>query len=168
MSLRVTFCREGSSKPLPLPKLISVSKERVAKRRRVYKTIKSAETVDTNDDQEEPTLMEFTSATSQVTQSEIASFADIEEIQQRRRRERKENKWLQLDAARKQKAILPSSPKTSLQPIWSKPIAPPLLAWVSYESVIQQVLDEPIEPHFPTLPTMDDFDKLTEDATLKY
>ena len=67
MSLRVTFCREGSSKPLPLPKLSSVSKERVAKRRKVWKTIKSVETVDTNDDQEELTLMEFTSATSHVT-----------------------------------------------------------------------------------------------------
>ena len=29
-------------------------------------------------------------------------------------------------------------------------------------------MEEPLEPHFPILPTMDDFDKLTADATLKY
>ena len=29
-------------------------------------------------------------------------------------------------------------------------------------------MEEPLEQHFPILPTMDDFDKLTEDATLKY
>ena len=29
-------------------------------------------------------------------------------------------------------------------------------------------MEEPLEPHFPILPSMDDFDKLTEDATLKY
>ena len=29
-------------------------------------------------------------------------------------------------------------------------------------------MEEPLEPHFPILPTINDFDKLTEDATLKY
>ena len=93
MLSKVAFYREGSSKPLALPKPISLGKERVTKRRRVSKTIKSAEQVDTDDDQEEPTLMEFTSATSHVTQSVVASLADIEEINQRRRRGRKKKKW---------------------------------------------------------------------------
>ena len=93
--------------------------------------------------------MEFTSAPSHVTHSEVASSADIEELQQRRRRERKEKRWLQLDTERKQKAILPPSSKTSSPPIFSRPIAPPLPSHASDESVIQTVLDEPIEPEFP-------------------
>ena len=109
MSSKVAFSREGSSKLFPLPKPSSLSKDRVTKKRRVSKTIKSAETVDTEDDQDEPTLMEFTLATSYVTQSEVASSADIEEIQQRRRRERKEKKQKQLESARTVKAILPPS-----------------------------------------------------------
>ena len=92
MSSKVTFSREGSSKPIPLPKTSLLGRERVTKKRRVSKTIKSAETVDTAYDQEEPTLMEFTSATSHVTQSDVASFANIEEITERRRRERKQRK----------------------------------------------------------------------------
>ena len=124
--------------------------------------------MDTDDDYEEPTLMEFTLASPHVTLWEVASFADIEEIKQRIQRERKEKKWLQLDAARKQKAILPPFPQTSSLPIWSKPIAPPLPSYESDKSVSQRVLDEPMEPHFPILPMIDDFDKLTEDATLTY
>ena len=104
MSSKVAFSREGSSKHLPLPKPSLLSRERVTKKRRVSKTIKSAETVDTEDDQEEPILMEFTSATSHVTQSDVASSADIEEIKERRRRERKQKKQQQLEAARTVKA----------------------------------------------------------------
>ena len=128
------------------------------------KTIKSAETVETEDDQDEPILMEFTSATSYVTQSEVASSADIEEIRERRRRERKEQKQLWLETPGKTKAILPPSPQTSSPPAFSKPI--PSIA--SDDSEIRRLMEEPLEPHFPILPTMDDFDKLTEDATLKY
>ena len=65
---KVAFSREESSKPLPLPKPSSFGKDRVTKKGRVSKTIKSAETVDSEDDQDEPILMEFTSATSHVTQ----------------------------------------------------------------------------------------------------
>ena len=110
MSSKVAFSREGSSKPLPLPKPSSLGKDRVTKKRTLSKTIKSAETTDTEDGQDEPILMEFTSATSYVTQSEVASSADIEEIRERRRRERKQQKQLWLETARKAKAILPPSP----------------------------------------------------------
>ena len=168
MLSKVAFYREGSSKPLALPKPISLGKERVTKRRRVSKTIKSAEQVDTDDDQEEPTLMEFTSATSHVTQSVVASFADIEEIKQRRRRGRKKKKWLQLDPARKQKAILPPSPKTSSPPTFSIPISKPLPSVATDDTEIGALIEEPLEPHFPILPMMDNFDKLTEHATLQY
>ena len=168
MSSKVAFSREGSSKPLPLPKPSSLGKDRVTKKRRVSKTIKSAETVDTKDDQDEPILMEFTSATSHVTQSEVASSADIEEIRERRRRERKEQKQLRLETARKAKAILPLSPKTSSPPTFSIPIAKPIPSIASDDTEIRRLMKEPLEPHFPILPTMDDFDKLTEDATLKY
>ena len=124
--------------------------------------------MDTEDDQDEPTLMEFTSATSHVTQSEVASSADIEEIKQRRRRERKEKKQKQLESARTVKAILPPSPKTSLPPRFSIPIVPPIASIVSDDTEIRRFLWEPLEPDFPILPTMTDFNKLTEDATLKY
>ena len=132
------------------------------------KTIKSAETVDTEDDQDEPILMEFTSATSHVTQSEVASSADIEEIRERRRRERKEQKQLRLETARKAKAILPPSLKTSSPPAFSIPIAKPIPSIASDDTEIRRLMEESLEPHFPILPTMDYFDKLTEDATLKY
>ena len=168
MSSKVAFSREGSSKPLPLPKPSSLGKDRVTKKRRVSKTIKSAETVDTEDDQDEPILMEFTSATSHVTQSEVASSADIEEIRERRRRERKEQKQLRLETARKAKAILPPSPKTSSPPTFSIPVAKRIPSIASDDTEIRRLMEEPFEPHFPILPTMDDFDKLTEDATLKY
>ena len=168
MSSKVAFSREGSSKPLPLPKPSSLGKDRVIEKRRVFKTIKSAETVDTEDDQDEPILMQFTSATSHVTQSEVASFADIEEIRQRRRRERKKQKQLRLESARKAKAILPPSAKTSTPPAFSIPIAKPIPSSASDDTEIRRLMEEPLEPHFPILPTMDEFDKLTEDATLKY
>ena len=132
------------------------------------KTIKSAETVDTEDDQDEPIQMEFTSATSHVTQSEVASSADIEEIRGRRRRERKEQKQLRLETARKAKAILPPSTKTSSPPTFSIPISKPIPSIASDDTEIRRLMEEPLEPHFPILPTMDDFNKLTEDATLKY
>ena len=132
------------------------------------KTIKSAETVDTEDDQDEPILKEFTSATSYVTQSEVASSADIEEIRERRRRERKEQKQLRLETARKAKAILPASPKTSSPPAFSMPIAKPIPSIASDDTEIRRLMEEPLKPHFPILPTMDDFDKLPENATLKY
>ena len=168
MSSKVAFYREGSSKPLPLPKPSSLGKDRITKRRRVSKTIKSAETVDTEDDQDEPTLMEFTSATSHVTQSEVASSADIEEIKQRRRRERVEQrKQRKLESARTVKAILPPSPKTSSPPTFSIPIVPPLASITSEDTEIRRFLEEPLEPDFPILPTMTDFNKLSEDATLK-
>ena len=67
MLSKVAFSREGSSKPLPLRKPSSLGKDKVTKKRRVSKTIKSAETIDTEDDQDEPILMEFTSATSHLT-----------------------------------------------------------------------------------------------------
>ena len=168
MSSKVAFSREGSSKPLPLPKPSSLGKDRVNKKRRVSKTIKSAETVDTEDDQDEPILMEFTSATSHVTQSEVASSVEIEEIRERGRRERKERKQLQLETARKAKANLPPSPKTSSLPAFSIPIAKPVPSIASDDTEIRALTEEPLEPHFPILPTMDDFNKLTEDATLKY
>ena len=168
MSSKVTFSREGSSKPLPLPKPSSLGKDRVTKKRRVSKTIKSAETVDTEDDQNEPILMEFTSATSHVTQSEVASSADIEEIRERRQRDRKQKKQQQLEAARTVKAILPPSPKTSSPPTFSVPISKPIPSIASDDTEIRRLMEEPLEPHFPILPTMDDFNKLTEDATLKY
>ena len=169
MSLKVAFSREGSSKPLPLPKPSSLGKERVTKRRRVSKTIKSAETVDTDDDRDEPTLMEFTSATSHVTQSEVTSSSDIEEINQRRRRERVEQrKQRKLESARAVKAILPPSPKTSSPPIFSIPIVPPVASIASDDTEIRGFLEEPLEPDFPILPTMTNFNQLTEDATLKY
>ena len=168
MSSKVAFSREGSSKHLPLPKPSLLSRERVTKKRRVSKTIKSAETVDTEDDQDEPILMEFTSATSHVTQSEVASSADIEEIRERRRRERKQKKQQQLEAARTVKAILPPSPKTSSPPTFSVPISKPIPSIASDDTEIRHLMEEPLEPHFPILPTMDDFDKLTEDTTLKY
>ena len=169
MSSKVAFSREGSSKPLPLPKPSSLSKERVTKRRRVSKTIKSAETVDTEDDRDEPTLMKFTSATSHVTQSEVASSADIEEIKHRRRRERVEQRMQRkLESARTVKAILPPSPKTSSPPTFSIPVDPPVASIASEDTEIRRFLEEPLEPDFPILPTMTDFNKLTEDATLKY
>ena len=92
MLSKVAFSREGPAKPYPFQKASSLSKDRVTKKRRVSKTIKSAETVYTEDDQDDPTLMEFTSATSHVTQSEVASSADNEEFKQRRSKERKEKK----------------------------------------------------------------------------
>ena len=168
MSSKVAFSRERSSKPLPLPKPSSLGKDRVTKKRRVSKTIKSAETVDTEDDQDEPILMEFTSATCHVTQSEVASSADIEEIRQRRTKERKEQKQLGLETARKPKAILTPSPRTSSPPAFSIPIAKPIPSIASDDTEIRHLMEEPLEPHFPILHTIDDFDKLTEDATLKY
>ena len=66
MLSKVAFSREGPAKPYPFQKASSLSKDRVTKKRRVSKTIKSAETVYTEDDQDDPTLMEFTSATSHV------------------------------------------------------------------------------------------------------
>ena len=168
MSSKVAFSREGSSKPRPLPKPSSLRKDRVTKKRRVSKTIKSAETVDTEDDQDEPIRMEFTSATCHVTQSAVASSADIEEIRERRRRKRKEQKQLRLETARKVKAILPPSPKTLSPPTFSIPIAKQIPSIASDDTEIRHLMEEPLEPHFPILPTMDDFDKLTEDTTLKY
>ena len=168
MSSKVGFSKEGSNKPLPLPKPSSLGKDRVIKKRRVSKTLKSVETVDTEDDQDQPILMQFTSATSHVSQSEVASSADIEEIRERRRRERKEQKQLRLESARKAKAILPPSPKTSTPPAFSIPIAKPIPSSASDDTEIRRLMEEPLEPHFPILPTMDEFDKLTEDATLKY
>ena len=168
MSSKVAISREGSSKPLPLPKPISLSKDIVTKKRRVSKTMKSAETVDNADDQDEPILMEFKSVTSQVTQSEVACSADIDEIRERRRRERKEQKQLRLETARKAKASLPPSLKTLSPPVFSIPIAISIPSIVSDDTEIRRLMEEPLEPHFPILPTMDDFDKLTEDATLKY
>ena len=50
MSSKVAFSREGSAKPYPFQKASSLRKDRVTKKRRVSKTIKSAETVDTEDD----------------------------------------------------------------------------------------------------------------------
>ena len=47
MSSKVGLAREGSSKPLPLPKPSLLGRERVTKKRRVSKTIKSAGIVDT-------------------------------------------------------------------------------------------------------------------------
>ena len=112
--------------------------------------------------------MEFTSATCHVTQLEVVSSADIEEISERRRRERKEQKQLRLETARKAKAILPPSPKPSSPPAFCIPIAKPIPSIASDDTEIRRLMEEPLEPHFPILPTMDDFDKLKEDATLKY
>ena len=168
MSSKVAFSREGSSKPLPLPKPSSLGKDSVTKKRRVSKTIKSAETVDTEDDQDEPILMGFISAISHITHSEVASSADIEEIRERRRRERKEQKQLRLETARKARAILPPSPKTSSLPAFFIPIAKPIPSIASDDTEIRRLMEEPLEPHFPILPTMDDFDRLKEDITLKY
>ena len=112
--------------------------------------------------------MEFASATSHVTHSEVASSADIEEIKQRRRRERKEKKQKQLESARTVKAILPPSPKTSSPPTFSIPIVPPVPSIATDNTEIQRFLKEPLEPEFPILPMMADFNKLIDDATLKY
>ena len=112
--------------------------------------------------------MEFTSATSHVTQSEVASSADIEEIRERRRRGRKEQNQLRLETPRMAKAIFPPSPKTSSPPTFSIPIAKPIPSIASDDTEIRHLMKEPLEPYFPILPTMDDFYKLTEDATPKY
>ena len=103
-----------------------------------------------------------------VTQSEVASSADIEEIRERRRRERKEQKQLRLETTRKAKAILPPSPKTSSPPTFSVPISKPIPSIASDDTEIRRLMEEPLEPHLPILPTIDDFNKLTEDATFKY
>ena len=92
----------------------------------------------------------------------------MEEIRERRRRERKEQKQLRLETARKAKAILPPSPKTSSTPAFSIPIAKPIPSISSDDTQIRRLMEEPLEPHFPILPTMEDFDKLKEDATVKY
>ena len=112
--------------------------------------------------------MEFTSATSHVTQSDVASSPDIEEIKERRSRERKQRKQQQLEAARTVKAILPPSPKASSPPTFSVPISKQIPSIASDDTEIRRLMEEPLEPHFPILPTMDDVNKLTEDATLKY
>ena len=124
--------------------------------------------MDTEDDHDKPTLMEFTSATSHVTQSEVSSSGDIQEIEQRRRRERKEKKQKQLESARTVKAIIPPSPKTSSLSTSSIPIVPPIASIRSDNTEIPRFLERPLEPELPILPTIADFKMLTEDATQKY
>ena len=75
---------------------------------------------------------------------------------------------MQFETARKAKAILPPSPKTPSPPAFSIPIAKPIPSIASDDTKIRHLMEEPLEPHFPILPTINDFDKLTEDATLKY
>ena len=64
--------------------------------------------------------------------------------------------------------MLPPSPKTLSPPTFSVPISKPIPSIASDDTEIRRLMEEPLEPHFPILPSMDDFDKLTEDATLKY
>lgn len=106
------------------------------------KTIKSAETVDTEDD--EPELIEFISATSHIAQSEVISSAYIEEIRERRKRQRTERKCLLLETAKKAKAILSPSPKTSSPPTFRIPILPPLPFNTSDYSLVPRILDAPM------------------------
>ena len=73
-----------------------------------------------------------------------------------------------MEAARTVKAILPPSPKTSSLPTFSVPISKPIPFIASDDTEIRRLMKEPLEPHFPILPMMDDFNKLTEDATLMY
>ena len=75
---------------------------------------------------------------------------------------------MRLETARKAKAILPSSPKTSSPPAFSIPILKPIPSIASDDTEIRRLMEETLEPHFPILPMIDDFDKLTEDAPLKY
>ena len=102
--------------------------------------------------------MKFTSATSHVTQSEVTSSAGIEEIRERRRRERKGQKQSRLETARKAKAILPPSSKTSLPPTFSIPVAKLIPSIASEDTEIRRLMEELFDPHFPILPSMDDFD----------